>query len=230
MNINKHTPTRSGFTLIELLTVIAIIGILAGILIPTIGLVRKNAAKTKAASDLRQIATAYNAYASSGPRARTMPSATVLNVGVWAETLARLGGFNEAAGYFVDSASDVAGLATIPQSVLDLTVDPVVPTALWVAAANAGAISYNAAVGIPPNARGTITPLIWTKGVGATANQSTWDATSPWEGEGGHIGFLDTHVAFYTDLTGQLQVPAGTTVNSIADAFPTATPAVTVAP
>ena len=231
MNINKNTPTRSGFTLIELLTVIAIIGILAGILIPTIGLVRKNAAKTKAASDLRQIATAYNAYSSSGPRARTMP-ATVVNMGIWAETLARLGGFNEAAGYFVDSAPDVAALATIPQSVLDLTVDPIVPTAFWTAAATAGAISYNAAVGIPPNARGTITPLIWTKGVGNDATSSTWAANSPWEGEGGHIGFLDTHVAFYNDLTGQLQVPAGTTVGNIAAvlaAFPV-TPAVSIAP
>ena len=32
MNIHKNIKTRSGFTLIELLTVIAIIGILAGIL------------------------------------------------------------------------------------------------------------------------------------------------------------------------------------------------------
>jgi prepilin-type N-terminal cleavage/methylation domain-containing protein len=228
MNINKHTSTRSGFTLIELLTVIAIIGILAGILIPTIGLVRKNASKSKAASDLRQIATAYNAFSTSGPRTRSMDSTggwapgtfQTTNIGGWASILAQFGGFNEAAGYFIDSAADVATLTTIPQSVLDLTATPVAPTALWTTAANAGAISYEAAIDVPPNARGTITPLIWTKGVGATATDSTWAATSPWEGEGGHIAFLDTHVAFYTDLTGQLQIPAGTTVNSIADALP----------
>ena len=114
-------------------------------------------------------------------------------------------------------------LATIPQSVVNLTADPVVATALWTTAADAGAISYKAASGIPPNSRGTITPLLWTKGVGDTAASSTWDAASPWEGEGGHIVFLDTHVAFYNDLTGQLQVPAGTVVNNIADALPAGT-------
>ena len=227
MNINKNTSTRSGFTLIELLTVIAIIGILAGILIPTIGLVRKNAAKTKAASDLRQIATAYNAFANSGPRARTMTAAQAPNMGLWAETLASLGGFNEAAGYFVDSASNVAALPTIPQTILDPAG---AATALWTAAADtAAALSYSAAVGIPPNARGTITPLIWTKGVGNAADQSVWAAASPWEGEGGHIGFLDTHVVFYTDLTDQLQSPAGAAVSNIAAAFPAANPAVTIA-
>lgn len=221
MNINKNNKKRSGFTLIELLTVIAIIGILAGILIPTIGLVRKNAAKTKSASDLRQIATAYNAYALSGPRARTI---NVANMGLWAETLSTEGGFNEGAGYFVDSATDVVALASIPQTILDSSG---AATALWTTAAGAGAISYNAAINLPPNSRGTITPLIWTKGVGGTAaNLSVWDADSPWQGEGGHIAYLDSHVVFYTDLTGELQDTEGAAVDNVISTYPTVTPAI----
>ena len=51
-----------GFTLIELLTVIAIIGILAAIIIPTVSRVRASARTAQSKSNLRQIGMATLAY------------------------------------------------------------------------------------------------------------------------------------------------------------------------
>lgn len=61
----KHSlkPTsRKAFTLIELLTVIAIIGILAGILIPVVGSARKSANKAKSKVQFNQYAVALQQY------------------------------------------------------------------------------------------------------------------------------------------------------------------------
>lgn len=212
MNINKHTKTRSGFTLIELLTVIAIIGILAGILIPTIGVVRKNASKATAASNVRQIVLGYKAFSEAGSRIRSIQNAawaagstSASNMQGWIQVVAEFGDLNDAALYFVDSAPDAALLANIPTTILDKSGAAVAATAEWTAAV--GSSSYEAAVEISPNARGVITPLVWTKDID-TAAGVTWPAASPWEGEGGHIGYLDGHVVFYTNLTGQLTDPA----------------------
>lgn len=56
-------PRAAAFTLIELLTVIAIIGILAAIIIPTVGKVRQTARWAQGSSNIRSITLASLAYA-----------------------------------------------------------------------------------------------------------------------------------------------------------------------
>jgi type IV pilus assembly protein PilA len=53
---------KEGFTLIELMIVIAIIGILAAIAIPQFSAYRKRAYNSAAESDVRNLATAQEAY------------------------------------------------------------------------------------------------------------------------------------------------------------------------
>lgn len=59
----KRPHPTAAFTLIELLTVIAIIGILAAIIIPTVGKVRNSARDAGCKSNLRQYAFASMMYA-----------------------------------------------------------------------------------------------------------------------------------------------------------------------
>ena len=57
-----HKSNEKGFTLIELMIVIAIIGILAAIAIPQFSAYRTRSYNSSAQSDVRNIATAQEAY------------------------------------------------------------------------------------------------------------------------------------------------------------------------
>jgi prepilin-type N-terminal cleavage/methylation domain-containing protein/prepilin-type processing-associated H-X9-DG protein len=60
---NRPAATRRGFTLVELLTVMAILGVLAGILIPTVGKVMDTARANQCISNLRQLHAAIQLHA-----------------------------------------------------------------------------------------------------------------------------------------------------------------------
>ncbi len=79
--------TRKGFTLIELLIVIVIIGILAAIAIPKFATTKEKAYLTAMKSDLRNLATAEEAYFFDFTAYTTSPANYTTTTGVSSPTI-----------------------------------------------------------------------------------------------------------------------------------------------
>ncbi|AHF91633.1 hypothetical protein OPIT5_16860 [Opitutaceae bacterium TAV5] len=79
---------RTAFTLIELLTVIAIIGILAAIIIPTVGAVRETAHAARCVSNLRQLQLANIAFANNNRDGAYVPCSVIPEDGTSSDRVA----------------------------------------------------------------------------------------------------------------------------------------------
>lgn len=87
-------PRRTGFTLVELLVVIAVIGILIGLLLPALGGARQASKATKCLASMRSFGAAVILYANDYKDHVPLSSHTrgsIVDPGVWLQTLEEYG-------------------------------------------------------------------------------------------------------------------------------------------
>jgi prepilin-type N-terminal cleavage/methylation domain-containing protein len=220
-------PSSSGFTLIELLTVIAIIGILAAIIIPTVGTVREKAQRAVDANNLREIAKAAMIYASDNndrlPDPMALQAQGVINAPtpahLWPAILARQGLLNDPTFYF--AKNDPLFNGAYPDAIIaktDSTRRTLDPTFV----ANAS-LSWEFVGGLRMGDPST-TPIAFTRGLNS---DGTWDpAKGVYRDTGGYVAYLGGNVAFYPDMTQRfVSNSSGQLTSNVLQALPLGAPA-----
>ncbi|MDP1580019.1 MAG: type II secretion system protein [Candidatus Didemnitutus sp.] len=216
--------SHAGFTLIELLTVIAIIGILAALIFPTIGKVRDTAQRTVDANNLREIVKAAQIFAADNNDRLPNPQAILAQnpqpvtggsgVFLWAGILAQRGILTDPTFYFAKNDPQFNGI--YPTAI----VNPGNRSALDPSFTSNRLLSFEFVGGLRMSDGPTV-PVAFTRGLQANG---TWSAENGvYRDTGGHIAFLGGNVQFYPNTqesASQLTLNNGRKGSSVLQALP----------
>lgn len=223
---------HAGFTLIELLTVIAILGILAAIVIPTVGKARETAQRAVDSSNLRELSKAAMLYAADNRDALPNPQQTNRAVAgsgedywQWFGQLARYGGFNDPT-LLVSKLDGAVDQTSVPTTVLNPAIST--PPTLQAEFVGLGTTSFNVVAGLRMSDART-SPLAFTRGL---RTDGAWSGTGGADDDpargvygetGGHVVFLDGHVEFFSTVTDAFISNTGRPTSNLRQAVPNRT-------
>lgn len=186
---------RSGFSLMELMVVLGILGMLAGLMVPAVGVVRERAQRAATAHQLRQLGLAVTTLKAEKLRGKILE---VRSLEEWIETLARKTEMNSSDLYLYPEDPVLERYrGEVPERIAH-------PAGRhWRVVRNFNQLPIGVAVvaGVSANASPE-TPLLWTRGLRSDGRWAPENASRPgvYGQRGGYVVFMDGRVEFFENL------------------------------